>query len=68
MAGAVRQPIDLASLERYIESNVPEIKVPIDIKQVQISPNSGIRTGFPFRRVKNNSNSLDMASQIPHTS
>ncbi|KAJ9648342.1 hypothetical protein H2201_000537 [Coniosporium apollinis] len=33
MAGAVRQPIDVASLERYIASNVPEIKVPIDVKQ-----------------------------------
>lgn len=38
MAGAVRQPIDLASLERYIENNVPEIKTPIDIKQVGFSP------------------------------
>lgn len=35
MAGAIRQPIDLASLERYIASNVPEIKVPLDIKQVR---------------------------------
>ncbi|RDL34513.1 putative acyl-CoA dehydrogenase family member 10 [Venustampulla echinocandica] len=33
MAGAVRQPIDIQSLERYITKNVPEIKVPIDIKQ-----------------------------------
>ncbi|KAF2186851.1 APH-domain-containing protein [Zopfia rhizophila CBS 207.26] len=33
MAGAVRQPIDVASLERYIASNVPEITVPIDVKQ-----------------------------------
>ncbi|KAG9236307.1 putative acyl-CoA dehydrogenase family member 10 [Amylocarpus encephaloides] len=33
MAGAVRQPIDLQSLERYISQNVPEIKLPIDIKQ-----------------------------------
>ncbi|TVY91090.1 Acyl-CoA dehydrogenase family member [Lachnellula willkommii] len=33
MAGAVRQPIDVQSLERYISNNVPEIKVPIDIKQ-----------------------------------
>lgn len=34
MAGNVRQPIDVASLERYITANVPEIAVPIDIKQV----------------------------------
>jgi aminoglycoside phosphotransferase (APT) family kinase protein len=33
MAGAVRQPIDVASLERYISSNVPEIAVPIEVKQ-----------------------------------
>jgi hypothetical protein len=35
MAGAVRQPIDIASLERFISSTVPEIKVPIDVKQVR---------------------------------
>lgn len=35
MAGAVRQPIDVASLENYIEQNVPDIKVPIDVKQVR---------------------------------
>ena len=33
MAGEVRQPIDVASLERYISANVPEIQVPIDVKQ-----------------------------------
>jgi hypothetical protein len=37
MAGAVRQPIDIPSLERYISQNVPEIKVPIDVKQVLLS-------------------------------
>lgn len=37
MAGNVRQPIDIASLERYISENVPEIKVPVDVKQVCIS-------------------------------
>lgn len=36
MAGAVRQPIDLASLEVYIKQHVPEIRVPIDIKQVRM--------------------------------
>lgn len=35
MAGAVRQPIDIAALERYIQQTVPEIKVPIDVKQVR---------------------------------
>lgn len=34
MAGAIRQPIDIPSLERYIDSNVPDIKTPLDIKQV----------------------------------
>ncbi|KAI9692947.1 MAG: hypothetical protein M1822_004942 [Bathelium mastoideum] len=33
MAGAVRQPIDVASLERYIDRAVSEIKVPLDVKQ-----------------------------------
>lgn len=35
MAGAVRQPIDVASLERYIQKSVPAIQVPIDVKQVR---------------------------------
>lgn len=34
MAGNVRQPIDVASLERYIAANVPEIAIPVDVKQV----------------------------------
>jgi hypothetical protein len=34
MAGVVRQPIDIPSLERFISENVPEIETPIDIKQV----------------------------------
>ncbi|WEW58760.1 hypothetical protein PRK78_004228 [Emydomyces testavorans] len=33
MPGAVRQPINIPSLERYIERNVSSIKVPLDIKQ-----------------------------------
>jgi len=36
MAGVVRQPIDVQSLERFISQNVPEIKTPIDIKQVSL--------------------------------
>jgi hypothetical protein len=32
----VRQPIDLDSLQRYIEANVPEIKTPIELKQVGV--------------------------------
>ncbi|KAF2458400.1 kinase-like domain-containing protein [Lineolata rhizophorae] len=33
MAGPVRQPIDVAALERYVEANVPDVKVPIAVKQ-----------------------------------
>jgi len=36
MAGAVRQPIDIPALERFIAENVPEIEVPIDVKQVRL--------------------------------
>lgn len=34
MAGAVRQPINVASLSAYIEKNVAEIELPISLKQV----------------------------------
>jgi hypothetical protein len=34
MAGPLRQPIDIASLERYIEQNLPVVKTPLDVKQV----------------------------------
>ncbi|KAH8668398.1 kinase-like domain-containing protein [Xylariales sp. PMI_506] len=33
MAGRVRQPIDVPSLERYVNQHVPEIKTPLDVKQ-----------------------------------
>jgi len=33
MAGAIRQPIDIKALERYIEQNVPDIKAPLEVKQ-----------------------------------
>ncbi|KAI9931566.1 hypothetical protein ASPWEDRAFT_25563 [Aspergillus wentii DTO 134E9] len=33
MAGAVRQPIDIPSLERYLNQAVPEIATPLDVKQ-----------------------------------
>lgn len=38
MAGPVRQPIDLASLERYIDGNVSQIKTPLGLKQVWSPP------------------------------
>lgn len=34
MAGNVRQSIDVGSLERYISTQVPEIKLPLEVKQV----------------------------------
>lgn len=37
MAGEVRQPIDIPSLERYIDQNVSEIKTPLEIKQVSLA-------------------------------
>lgn len=40
MAGIVRQPIDVPSLERYISQTVPEIKIPIDLKQVKCPSSS----------------------------
>ncbi|KAF2772872.1 APH-domain-containing protein [Teratosphaeria nubilosa] len=33
MAGTVRQPIDQAALERYIQKHLPEIKSPLELKQ-----------------------------------
>jgi aminoglycoside phosphotransferase (APT) family kinase protein len=33
MAGAIRQPIDVAALARFIDAHVPLIKTPFDVKQ-----------------------------------
>ena len=38
MAGAIRQPIDQARLEKYLSEAVPEIKAPLEIKQVLETP------------------------------
>ena len=38
MAGPVRHPIDVASLERYLGEHVPEIELPLDVKQVGTPP------------------------------
>ena len=35
MAQAIRQPINLDNLQRWIEANVPEIKTPLEVKQVR---------------------------------
>lgn len=34
MAGPLRQPIDIPSLEKYLDKHVPEIQTPLDVKQV----------------------------------
>lgn len=39
MAGRVRQPIDLDAFQKYLESNVPQIKTPIQLRQVRFSVN-----------------------------
>ncbi|OAA56605.1 Protein kinase-like domain protein [Niveomyces insectorum RCEF 264] len=33
MAGPVRHPIDVAKLEAYLKANVPEIELPLEVKQ-----------------------------------
>lgn len=35
MAGRVRQPISIEAIEKYVGQNVPEIKGPLDVKQVR---------------------------------
>lgn len=34
MAGPIRQPINLDNLSKYIDQHAPEIKTPLDVKQV----------------------------------
>lgn len=38
MAGPIRQQIDVSALEKYIDKSIPEIKTPLDVKQVS-TPN-----------------------------
>lgn len=63
MAGRVRQPIDVAALERYISKSVPEIKTPIDLKQVRPA------TDFPatISPILSRYCSSVLASRIPRT-
>lgn len=44
MAGRVRQPIDEKAFSKYLSEHVPEIKLPIELKQVRQLP------GMPFRK------------------
>lgn len=39
MAGRVRQPIDEKAFSKFLAENVPEIKTPIELKQVRWAPN-----------------------------
>lgn len=41
MAGPIRQPINLDNLSKYIDQNAPEIKTPIDVKQVRSARSLG---------------------------
>lgn len=34
MAGRIRQPIDQEAFSKFVAENVPEIQIPIDLKQV----------------------------------
>lgn len=35
MAGEIRQKFDLDKFKRYVDENAPEIKTPLEIKQVR---------------------------------
>ncbi|KFY28896.1 hypothetical protein V493_02693 [Pseudogymnoascus sp. VKM F-4281 (FW-2241)] len=79
MAGRVRQPIDVAALERYISKSVPEIKTPIDIKQFgfgqsnptyQITANDGqrfvIRKKPPGKLVSKTAHQVEREYKVLH--
>jgi hypothetical protein len=46
MAGTVRQPINVDSLSKYIEENVPEIELPIIVKQVSSGRHVFVQISF----------------------
>jgi hypothetical protein len=46
MAGPIRQSIDIKSLESYLEKQVPEIKTPLDVKQVYQPISSGLLLSY----------------------
>jgi hypothetical protein len=62
MAGQIRQPIDIKALEHYITNNVPDIQIPIDVKQVS-HPNVLVNV-CPLTKAP----SLDMANPTRRTS
>lgn len=62
MAGTIRQPIDVASLSTYLEKNLPDIRLPIGLKQVHPRelPGGELLTDLCL--------SLALVNQIPPTS
>jgi hypothetical protein len=52
MAGPVRQPIDIPSLERYLAKHVPEIIPPLDVKQVPLPLTDFVATLPPRKKKK----------------
>ncbi|KAI1412162.1 phosphotransferase enzyme family protein [Hypoxylon sp. FL1857] len=69
MAGRVRHPIDTAALERYIRENVPEIKVPLDVKQFgfgQSNPTYQLTSASEQRYVLRKKPAGKLLSQAAH--
>lgn len=46
MAGEVRQPINLHSLERYLDQKVPSLKTPLELKQVSEAVIFGVSSAY----------------------
>ncbi|KAL9063022.1 MAG: hypothetical protein Q9157_008472 [Trypethelium eluteriae] len=68
MAGAIRQPIDVASLERFIHRNVPEIKVPLEVKQLIDRDNNKfvLRKKPPGQLLSKTAHKVDREYRIIH--
>ncbi|KAI0152221.1 phosphotransferase enzyme family protein [Hypoxylon sp. NC0597] len=69
MAGRVRHQIDTAALERYISENVPEIKVPLDVKQFgfgQSNPTYQLTSADGHRYVLRKKPAGKLLSQAAH--
>ncbi|AEO65438.1 uncharacterized protein THITE_2112423 [Thermothielavioides terrestris NRRL 8126] len=79
MAGRVRQPIDTGALERWIAKHVPQIEVPVDVKQFgygqsnptyQLTAADGqrfvLRKKPPGRLVSNTAHKVEREYRIIH--
>ena len=64
MAGEIRQPIDIKALEKFIDANVPELKTPLEVKQVCTIPHAA----YKARSDVHGEYSSAMASRILHIS